>query len=94
MVLTVCIKAAVDLLLIPLIAWTSTIRVKVTLTKNTKNTAMLKEKNHVAMNSRNITATKVKLKEKTSVMQKPVNKNQNKLQMPIGLMILASDTRL
>ena len=92
-ILTVCVMAAVDLLLMLLIMWTSAIRVKVTLTKNAKNTTTLKEKNCVTMNSRHITVRKDKLKEKTSVMQKLVNKKWNKLRTPIGLMNLASDIR-
>ena len=85
------VKAAVHLLLF---MWASTVRVKVTRTKNAKNTATLKEKNSVVTNSRNIAARKDKLKEKTSVMQKAVIKKWNKLQMPIGLMNLASDIML
>ena len=84
--LTVFIKAVVDLPPIPLIVRISTVRVKVTLTKNAKNTVMLKEKNSIVTNSRNIAARKGKLKGKISIMQKPVNKKWNKPRMPIGLL--------
>ena len=47
-VLTVCIKSTVDLPLILSIMQTSTIGVKVTLIRNTKNTTTPKEKNSIA----------------------------------------------
>ena len=78
-VLIVCIKAVVNLLLILHIVRTSTIRVKVTLTKNTKKTATLKEKNSIMKNSRTITTRKDKWKKENSVMRKLVSKKWNKL---------------
>ena len=90
--LTVCIKAAVDLPLVPLIVRTSAISAKVAPIKNAKNNAMQKEKKSVATNSRNITGRKDKQKEKNSVTWKLANKKQNKRLTPISLMNLASDT--
>ena len=87
------VKVTVDLPLILLITPASATRVKVTLTKDVKNIAMLKEKNSAAMNSRIIVMRKVKWKKENSVTQKPENKKRNKLHMLIGMMNLVSDIR-
>ena len=89
------VKAMVDFPLILPMMWISVVRQKETPTKGTKNAAIPKERNSVAMNSNDTTARKEKLKQKNSVKQTLAIKKQKQKKpwMPIGLMNLVSDTR-
>ena len=89
------VKAAINPPLVLSIMQISTVRLKVILTKVTKNTVTPKVKNSTMTNSRNITTRKDKSKEKNSVKRKLMvrKQKQKKLRMPIGLMNLVSDIR-